>query len=147
MTQKFLLGLYNIGNTLLFLLIRKGFELACADLGVEYECVFTSEIKPYAVDVFKQNHPEELIHGDITKIQSSEIPDFDFMLAGFPCQAFSKAGKQEGLKDQTRGTLFFEIVRLLDYHKTPYIILENVRNLVSHDNGRTWNIIKNRAIC
>lgn len=127
--------------------IRKGFELACADLGVEYECVFTSEIKPYAVDVFKQNHPEELIHGDITKIQSSEIPDFDFMLAGFPCQAFSAAGKRLGFSD-TRGTLFFEVERIIK-EKSPYgFVLENVEGLVNHDKqnskdpiGRTLSLI------
>ena len=64
-----------------------------------------------------------------------------FYVLGFPCQTFSKAGKQQGFKDETKGTLFFEIERILKYHKTKYIILENVRNLVSHDSGKTWNII------
>ena len=76
--------------------IRKGFELACADRGLTTECVFTSEIKPYAIDVLKQNHPGEKIYGDITKIEATSIPDFDFLLAGFPCQAFSSAGKRLG---------------------------------------------------
>ena len=62
--------------------IRKGFELACTARGIPTKCVFTSEIKPYAVDVLKQNHPDEEINGDITQIQTSEIPDFDFLLAG-----------------------------------------------------------------
>ena len=74
--------------------IRKGFELACADRNIETECVFTSEIKPYALEVLKQNHPEETIHGDITQVAATDIPDFDLLLAGFPCQAFSAAGKE-----------------------------------------------------
>jgi DNA (cytosine-5)-methyltransferase 1 len=76
--------------------IRKGFELACAERDLPTECVFTSEIKPYAVDVLKQNHPDEEIHGDITQVSADEIPNFDFLLAGFPCQAFSAAGKRLG---------------------------------------------------
>lgn len=127
--------------------IRKGFELACEDLEIEYECVFTSEIKPYAIDVFKQNHPNESIAGDITQIEASEIPDFDFILAGFPCQAFSAAGKRLGFED-TRGTLFFEVERIIK-EKDPYgFVLENVEGLVNHDKknpkdkiGRTLSLI------
>lgn len=85
--------------------IRKGFELACEERGIATQCVFTSEIKPYAIDILKQNHPSEEIHGDITAISANDIPDFDFLLAGFPCQAFSAAGKRLGFED-TRGTLF-----------------------------------------
>ena len=70
---------------------------------------------------------------DIRNVDEKDIPPHDVLCAGFPCQAFSKAGKQEGLEDETRGTLFFEIVRILKHHHTPYIVLENVRNLVSHD--------------
>ncbi|MCR5763834.1 MAG: DNA cytosine methyltransferase [Treponema sp.] len=127
--------------------IRKGFELACSDLGIETECVFTSEIKTYAVDVLKQNHPNECINGDITKIETSEIPDFDFLLGGFPCQAFSSAGKRLGFED-TRGTLFFEVERILRDKKPKGFILENVEGLVNHDRknpkdkiGRTLSII------
>ena len=112
--------------------IRKGFELACAEKGIATKCVFTSEIKPYAVDVLKQNHPTEEIHGDITQIKASDIPDFDFLLAGFPCQAFSSAGKRLGFED-TRGTLFFEVARILK-EKQPYgFVLENVEGLVTHN--------------
>lgn len=112
--------------------IRKGFELACLDRGYQTECVFTSEIKEHAIDILKQNHPNEEIHGDITKIDPKEIPDFDFVLAGFPCQAFSAAGKRLGFLD-TRGTLFFTVERIIK-EKQPYgFILENVEGLVNHD--------------
>lgn len=112
--------------------IRKGFELACAERGLSAQCVFTSEIKAHAIEVLKQNHPGEVIHGDITKIKAADIPDFDFLLAGFPCQAFSAAGKRLGFED-TRGTLFFDVARILK-EKQPYgFVLENVEGLVNHD--------------
>ena len=112
--------------------IRKGFELACADKGYRTECVFTSEIKPYAISVLKQNHPNETVAGDITQVEAASIPDFDFLLAGFPCQAFSAAGKRLGFQD-TRGTLFFDVERILR-EKQPYgFVLENVEGLVNHD--------------
>ena len=112
--------------------IRKGFEISCSKRGLSTECVFTSEIKPHAISVLKQNNPNETIHGDITEISSSEIPNFDFLLAGFPCQAFSSAGKRLGFLD-TRGTLFFEVERILRDKKPHGFILENVEGLVSHD--------------
>ena len=127
--------------------IRKGFELACAEKGIASKCVFTSEIKPYAIDVLKQNYIGEEIHGDITQVEAKDIPDFDFLLAGFPCQAFSSAGKRLGFED-TRGTLFFDVARILK-EKSPYgFVLENVEGLVNHDRlnktdkiGRTLSII------
>lgn len=112
--------------------IRKGFELACDERGIKTECVFTSEIKPYAIEVLRQNHPGEEIHGDITQIEATQIPDFDFLLAGFPCQAFSSAGKRLGFED-TRGTLFFEVARILKEKKPYGFVLENVEGLVNHD--------------
>lgn len=127
--------------------IRKGFELACSDVGLESECVFTSEIKPHAISVLKQNHPEETVHGDITKISTDDMPDFDVLLGGFPCQAFSAAGRRLGFQD-TRGTLFFEIERILKDKKPSGFILENVEGLVNHDKaekkdkiGRTLSTI------
>ena len=129
--------------------IRKGFEIACDRKGYNSECVFTSEIKPYAIEVLKQNHPNEEVYGDITQIDAKDIPDFDFLLAGFPCQAFSSAGKRLGFSD-TRGTLFFEVERILK-EKQPFgFVLENVEGLVTHDRvspkdkiGRTLNTILN----
>ena len=112
--------------------VRKGFELACADKGIKTKCVFTSEIKPHAIEVLKQNHPDEYIHGDITRVNENEIPDFDVLLGGFPCQAFSAAGKRLGFED-TRGTLFFDVARILKA-KNPFgFVLENVEGLVNHD--------------
>ena len=112
--------------------IRKGFEQACFEQNLDCECVFTSEIKPYAVEVLKQNHPNEKIYGDITTINEHSIPDFDFLLGGFPCQAFSVAGKRLGFTD-TRGTLFFDVERIIKTKKPFGFILENVEGLVSHD--------------
>ena len=112
--------------------IRKGFELACAEFGYETKCVFTSEIKPYAIDVLNQNHPLETVNGDITKVDEKDMPDFDFLLAGFPGQAFSAAGKRLGFLD-TRGTLFFDVERILKEKKPFGFVLENVEGLVNHD--------------
>jgi len=126
---------------------RLGFEQAAKGFGFETECVLTSEIKPHAINILKQNHPDEFIHGDITKIQTSEIPDFDFLLGGFPCQSFSAAGKRLGFLD-TRGTMFFEIERILKNKKPFGFILENVEGLINHDKidkkasiGRTLSTI------
>lgn len=110
--------------------IRLGFTEAFA--GYNVECVLTSEIKKHAVRTLTRNFPGESISGDIAAIDAETIPDFDFLLAGFPCQPFSHAGKREGFAD-TRGTLFFEIERILQI-KQPYgFILENVEGLVRHD--------------
>lgn len=116
-----------------------GFHQAMQMLGGE--CVFASEIDDECNKVYKENYG---ISSDVNirDVKEEDIPEHDVLCAGFPCQAFSKAGKQLGLKDQMRGTLFFEIVRILEHHKTQYIILENVRNLVTHDNGNTWEIIQ-----
>lgn len=112
--------------------IRKGFETAFNNAGFETECLLTSEIKPHAIKTLQANYPNEEIKGDITQIETSNIPDFDFLLAGFPCQAFSNAGRRLGFMD-TRGNLFFDIARILK-EKQPYgFILENVEGLVTHD--------------
>lgn len=112
--------------------IRLGFEKAFKDAGVETECVMTSEIKPYAVKTLKHNFEHDFLAGDIFEIHNEFIPDFDFLLGGFPCQPFSAGGKRQGFLD-TRGTLFFEIERILRYKKPYGFILENVEGLVKHD--------------
>ena len=129
--------------------MRKGFEMACQNKSFDSNCVFTSEIKPSAVKILEQNNPNGEIYGDITQISANSIPDFDILLAGFPCQAFSTAGKRLGFLD-TRGTLFFDVERILK-DKSPFgFILENVEGLVTHDKenrkdeiGRTLTVILN----
>lgn len=120
--------------------IRCGLEQAAREKGMIPVCVMTSEIKPYAVSVLKDNHPTETITGDITKIDTKNIPDFDILCAGFPCQAFSSAGKRQGFAD-TRGTLFFEVERILKGKRPKGFILENVEGLVNHDGGKTLRVI------
>ena len=118
-----------------------GFHQALTQLGGK--CVFASEIDPYAIETYKENYGIDS-NINIRDVKVEEIPHHDVLCAGFPCQTFSKAGKQEGFEDSTKGTLFFEIERILEYHHTKYIILENVRNLVSHDNGNTWRTIQKK---
>ena len=127
--------------------IRKGFELACHELGIKTKCVFTSEIKEHAIKILQQNHPTEHVTGDITKVKTDDMPNFDILLAGFPCQAFSAAGKRLGFED-TRGTLFFDVARILRAKKPSGFILENVEGLVNHDRtdhkepvGKTLRVI------
>lgn len=112
--------------------IRIGFEDSFKKLGFKTECVLTSEIKPHAIISLKQNFTHNLFVGDIFKIKTNKIPDFDFLLGGFPCQPFSSSGKRLGFLD-TRGTLFFEIERILRAKKPYGFILENVEGLVRHD--------------
>ena len=119
--------------------MRLGFQQACDVLGIESQCVLSSEIDKRAIETYKLNFDDQPM-GDIRKIDI--ISEFDFMLAGFPCQPFSYAGKQQGFGD-TRGTLFFEIERLLTSYQPQAFLLENVRGLTTHDQGRTFNTIIN----
>lgn len=114
-----------------------GFHQAMENLGGE--CVFASEIDPHCIETYYKNYGIDANH-NVREVAAEDIPAHDVLCAGFPCQAFSKAGFQKGMSD-TRGTLFFEIERILQHHKTKYIVLENVRNLVSHDQGNTWKTI------
>ncbi|MBD5253675.1 MAG: DNA (cytosine-5-)-methyltransferase [Barnesiella sp.] len=125
--------------------IRTGVSQALEEAGYIPKCVMTSEIKPYAIKVLNDNYEQENIVGDITQIDASTIPDFDILCAGFPCQAFSYAGKRQGFSD-TRGTLFFEVERILREKKPKGFILENVEGLVNHDGGKTLEVILNKLI-
>lgn len=102
-------------------------------------CIGYSEIDKYAIQVYNK-HFKHKNYGDCTKIITSELPDFDLLVGGFPCQAFSIAGKRRGF-DEARGTLFFDIARILADKKPRNFILENVKGLLSHDGGRTFTTI------
>ena len=124
--------------------IRLGFEQA---FGNEIETVFVSEWHEYAQKTYKANFKDEFeIAGDITKIKENSIPHFDICLAGFPCQAFSIAGKHQGFNDNykglCRGTLFLDVARICEFHQPKVIFCENVKGLLIHDKGRTLQIIK-----
>lgn len=119
--------------------IRLGFEQACKKFDLQTECVFSSEIDKNACASYELNFGHNPF-SDVTKIEA--LPAFDFMLAGFPCQSFSYAGKQRGF-GETRGTLFFEVERLLAKYKPDGFLLENVRGLTTHDQGRTFETIIN----
>lgn len=121
--------------------IRLGFEQALNEKGFVGKCVFSSDIKPSALKAYKANFGEDA-NCDITKVQISKLPNFDFLLAGFPCQAFSQAGLGMGFQD-TRGTLFFDVAKILMEKKPLGFVLENVEGLVNHDRGRTFKVILN----
>lgn len=115
--------------------IRLGFQ------SVGGKCVFSSEFDEAACKTYEANFGEHPF-GDITKIDAKDIPNFDILLGGFPCQAFSIIGKKEGFANETCGTLFFDIERILKEKKPSAFMLENVKNLVAHDKGNTFKIIK-----
>lgn len=123
---------------------RKGFENAGG------RCVFTSEWDKYAQTTYKANFGEEGVYGDITKINEADVPDHDILLAGFPCQPFSIAGvskknslgRKHGFECDTQGTLFFDIERIIRAKRPKAFVLENVKNLASHDKGRTFEVIR-----
>jgi len=103
-------------------------------------CVGFSEIDKYAAHIYRRHFPNHRNYGDITRIKANALPDFDLYVGGFPCQAFSVAGRRRGF-DDTRGTLFFEVARLLAAKRPRVLLLENVKGLLSHDGGRTFKTI------
>lgn len=115
-----------------------GFHTALKELGGE--CVLAAEIDTYAIETYNQNYNIDS-NNNLRDLTKKDIPDYDILCAGFPCQTFSKAGSQQGFED-IRGTIFFDIVRILTETKPKFILLENVRNLASHNNGNTWNTIR-----
>lgn len=114
-----------------------GFELGLANSSMDFECVGFSEVDIYAKAIYTNWFPDHEDWGDATEIKAEQLPEFDFLVGGFPCQAFSNAGKRLGF-DDTRGTLFFEIVRVLKEKRPKYFLLENVKGLLSHDGGNTF---------
>ena len=114
-----------------------GIRIPFEELGGD--CVFSSEWDKFSQQTYQANFGE-IPHGDITEIDAKDIPKHDLLVGGFPCQAFSQAGLKKGFKD-TRGTMFFEIARILDHHKPKAILLENVKGLRGHDKGNTFKTI------
>lgn len=124
-----------------------GFEQGFENSNMEYNLVFASEIDKYATKTFSYNFSISNMYGDIKKVNEKNIPEHDLLCGGFPCQSFSIAGKQKGFND-IRGTLFFDVIRILKEKKPKYVLLENVKNLISHDNGNTIKtILKNISNC
>lgn len=117
-----------------------GFRIALQNKGCL--CLASSEIDEHCISVYRNNFNDSPL-GDITNINENEVPCCDIVCGGFPCQPFSKSGKQCGFNDCTRGTLFFDICRIIKHTKPKYIILENVKNLYTHDSGNTWKTIYN----
>ena len=125
--------------------IRIGFEQACQQLGYDSQCVFYADIKLTALKAYQRNFHDDIFDVtkcDIKKTDPTNIPDFDFLLAGFPCQPFSNAGKRLGFED-TRGTLFFHIANIIKEKKPTGFLLENVEGLVTHQKGKTLETILN----
>ena len=114
-----------------------GFRLGFEKVGGS--CVFSSEWDENAKKTYFNNF-NEIPHGDITKINPCDIPKFDVLLGGFPCQPFSVSGKKKGF-DDTRGTLFFNICDIINHHKPKLVVLENVKHIIHHDNGNTLKTI------
>ncbi|RTQ45842.1 DNA (cytosine-5-)-methyltransferase [Hymenobacter gummosus] len=119
-----------------------GFHVGLEQLGMK--CVFASELNKDLQELYHTNYglDRSLIHGDIRNVRVEDIPPHSLLCGGFPCQPFSKAGAQEGMKDKERGNLFDNIMHIVRHHKTPYVLLENVANLLKHDNHNTWRVIK-----
>lgn len=117
-----------------------GMRLAFESTGAS--CVFSSEWDRYAQKTYEANFGEKPF-GDITKINESQIPKFDILLAGFPCQPFSSIGKREGFRHKTQGTLFYDVARIINHHKPKAFLLENVAGLLTHDDGKTFSTIIN----
>lgn len=116
-----------------------GFRIALESLGGK--CIYSNEWDVHAQQVYSENFGE-IPEGDITKVDEKTIPEHDILCAGFPCQAFSISGKQRGFED-SRGTLFFDVARIVKEKKPKIVFMENVKNFSTHDNGRTLEVVKN----
>ena len=116
-----------------------GFSLGIQRVS-ESECVGFSEIDKYAIQTYERHFPTHKNFGDIKKIDPKDLPDFDLLVGGFPCQAFSVAGKRAGFED-TRGTLIYDVLRIIEAKHPEHVLLENVKGLLSHNDGRTFKTI------
>ncbi|WP_078433847.1 DNA cytosine methyltransferase [Metabacillus halosaccharovorans] len=116
-----------------------GLDLGFIQAG--FNIIWANDIDKYAVQSYRHNIGDHIIEEDLTKIPVSQVPEHDVLIGGFPCQPFSMMGEQKGFTD-TRGTLFFNIEQIILHHNPKVVVLENVRNLVNHDNGRTYKVIK-----
>lgn len=117
-----------------------GFEVAIHKIIPDAQCVGYSEIEKNSCMIMQKNYPEAKNYGDITRINPDDLPDFDLLCGGFPCQAFSTAGKRLGFND-TRGTLFYEVARIAKAKRPPILLLENVKGLLNHEEGQTFKVI------
>ena len=117
-----------------------GFEYGMEQSKHNFECVGFCEVDKYAISIYTRHFPTHKNYGDATRIHTEDLPDFEFLVGGFPCQAFSIAGKRKGF-NEARGTLFFEIARILRDKKPRYFLLENVKGLLSHEGGETIETI------
>ena len=117
-----------------------GFELGIQMASEDIELIGYSEIDKYAIQVYEKHFSGATNYGNATTIDGEQLPDFDLLVGGFPCQAFSVAGKREGF-NETRGTLFFDIARILSDKRPRYLVLENVKGLLSHEKGKTFQTI------
>ena len=118
---------------------EKGIHQASEKMGIELECVFSSEIDKYARQIYEKNFGVEP-YGDIKQINEQEIPDHDLLVAGVPCQAWSIAGKRCGFED-SRGTMWYEVFRIMKEKKPKFALLENVKGILSHDKGKSFELI------
>ena len=116
-----------------------GIELGFKQAG--FEIIYSNEIDNKAIETFKVNHPNKIVVDDIKNINEKDIPDVDVIVGGFPCQAFSIAGYRKGFEDE-RGEIFFQLVRIIRKKMPKVIFMENVKNLLTHDRGNTYSVIK-----
>lgn len=117
-----------------------GLDLGFIQAG--FDIIYANDFDKYAVESYKHNISDHIVHADITKLDVKDIPKHDILIGGFPCQPFSKLSYQQGFLDKTRGTLFFDVARIIKEHRPKLVVLENVRNLKNHDKGRTLEVIR-----
>lgn len=116
-----------------------GMDLGFRNAG--FDIIYANDFDKYAVQTYKHNIGDHIVEGDISQIDATTIPKHDILIGGFPCQPFSMMGTQEGFLDNVRGTLFFDVARIIEFHRPKVIVLENVRNIRTHDKGNTLRVI------